>query len=241
MSVPESFPQVLIFIGMLVPGFTFVAVRTAVVGWRTPDQGAGWRTLEALFVSAAFIVAYALLVALVFGISALWTGAGTVAELRDWVQATWRSAPAALVAGLGFLLLIGIPAASALFLSSGRLALGSTKRGWPKLLWETVNRNRPTPRAWDHSAYGADAPRFVRILTSTGVYVGGEYAGDSYTSTYPYEKDIFIAHQWKMGKNGEFENLIPDSLGVWVPINDACQLEWIAKPQEDDEQIASDA
>ena len=108
-TVPDSFPQVLIFIAMLVPGFSFVAVRTWYVGWRSPDYGAGSRILEALYVSAIFLVIYAGALAVGFGLSSMWTGVGTLSGLQAWLVEGWKSAPAGWLALLAVVLLVVVP------------------------------------------------------------------------------------------------------------------------------------
>ncbi|WP_349426861.1 DUF6338 family protein [Microbacterium sp. LWS13-1.2] len=234
--MPESLPQVLIFVAMLVPGFSFVTVRTGYVGWRTPDHGAGSRILEALYVSAIFLVVYAGLLVLGFGVAAIWTGEGTLSALQRWIETGWKGAPAGLVAVVAVLLLVVVPGGIAALISRRTKVTTVQEDGTLATVSKPVNRNQAMPRAWDHAAYGADLPRFVRIKTSTGVYIGGWFDAAGYISTYPYERDIFIAHQWRMSKTGQFLERIEDSLGVWVPITDACHVEWInMKPSEGDD------
>lgn len=227
MNLPESLPQVLIYIAMLVPGFSYVTVRTSFVGWRSPDFGAGSRILEALYVSAIFLVVYAGLFTLGFGVLAIWTGVGTLSALGRWVETGWATAPAGLVAVVGVLLLVVIPGGIAAWMSWRTQVVTVDKEGNATTEKKAVNRNQATPRAWDHAAYGADSPRFVRIKSSTGVYIGGWFDPGGYMSTYPYDRDIFIAHQWRMGNDGAFKEPIKNSLGVWVPISNDCHVEWI--------------
>lgn len=232
MTVPESLPQVLIFVAMLVPGFSFVIVRTWYVGWRTPDYGPASRVLEALYVSAIFLVIYVGLLTLGFGVAAIWTHEGTLGALQRWLESGWKSGPAGLIAVATVLLLVILPGGVAGLISRRTKVTVVHEDGTTKTVTKRVNRNQAMPRAWDHAAYGADTPRFVRIKTSTGVYIGGWFDAGGYVSTYPYERDIFIAHQWRMSKTGQFAERIEDSLGVWVPITDACHVEWIMGPTE---------
>ncbi|MEF2977494.1 DUF6338 family protein [Subtercola sp. YIM 133946] len=239
MTVPESLPQVLIFVAMLVPGFSFVTVRTWYVGWRTPDYGPGSRILEALFVSAIFLVVYAGLFALVFGVAAIWTYQGTLGAVQGWFEGGWKDASAGLIAVAIIMLLVVLPGATAALLSRRTKILVVQEDGTTETVTKAVNRNQATPRGWDHAAYGADTPRFVRIKTSTGVYIGGWFDVGGYVSTYPYERDIFIAHQWRMSKTGVFLEPIADSLGVWVPITDTCHVEWIMGPAEGHNNVSA--
>lgn len=234
-TVPESLPQVLIFIAMLVPGVSFVSVRTWYVGWRTPDYGAGSRILEALYVSAIFVIVYVGLGLAVFGLASEWTGMVTLGSFERWVNDGWRDTPAWWIGLVTVVLLVVIPGGVAALMSWSRLITKVDDDGKATRKRRRVNRNQSLPRAWDLSAYGAETPRFVRVKTGSGVYIGGWFDLEGYVSTYPYERDIFIAHQWRMGKRGQFLEPIHDSLGVWVPITDDCHVEWIAAPPQKEE------
>jgi hypothetical protein len=231
-TVPESLPQVLVFVAMLVPGFSFVSVRTWYVGWRTPDYGTASRVLDALYVSAIFLVVYAGLFALGFGTAAIWTRQGTLVDIQHWLETGWEDVPAGLTALAVILLLVVLPGGTASLISRRVPVAVAQEDGTTKTVRKKVNRNQAMPRAWDHAAYGADTPRFVRIKTSAGVYIGGWFDHQGYVSTYPYERDIFIALQWRMGKDGSFRQPIEGSLGVWVPITDTCHVEWVMNPIE---------
>lgn len=239
MNLPETLPQVLVFIAMLVPGVSFVTVRTWFVGWRSPDYAAGSRILEALYVSAIFVIVYAGLGLAVFGLASETTGMQTLGSLETWLARGWRDTPTWWIGLVAVLLLAVVPGAIAALMSWSRVAVEVTGDGTARRVRRRANRNQAIPRAWDSSAFGADAPRFVRIKTSTGVYIGGWFDAGGYISTYPYERDIFIAHQWRMSKTGHFLEKIEGSLGVWVPITDACHVEWIAHtPSENIEEGA---
>lgn len=218
---------------MLVPGFSFVTVRTWYVGWRTPDYGPASRLLEALYVSAIFLVIYSSLFVLGFGVAAIWTHKGTLVSVQQWLENEWRGAPASLIALAAIFLLVIVPGGAAGLISRRTKVSVVQEDGTTKTIKKPVNPNQAMPRAWDHAAYGAETARFVRIKTSTGVYIGGWFDDQGYVSTYPYERDIFIAHQWRMSKVGDFREPIEDSLGVWVPITDACHVEWVRGPAED--------
>jgi hypothetical protein len=229
-NVPESLPQALIFIAMLVPGISFVTVRTWFVGWRSPDYGAGSRILEALYVSAIFVIVYTGLGLTAFGLASESTGMATLGSFENWLTDGWRSTPAWWIGLVWVILLFGVPGGVAALMSWSRIATEVDEEGNVKYKRRRANRNQAVPRAWDMAAYGAETPRFVRVKTATGVYIGGWYDIEGYISTFPYERDIFIAHQWRMGKRGQFLEPIENSLGVWAPLNDDCHVEWIAAP-----------
>ncbi|MGW9269815.1 DUF6338 family protein [Microbacterium sp. NPDC055599] len=236
MNVPESLPQVLIFIAMLVPGISFVTVRTWFVGWRAPDHGAGARILEALYVSAIFVIVYVGLGLAAFGLASEVTGMVTLGSFENWIDDGWRDTPAWWIGLVVVLLLVVIPGGVAAAMSWVRVVKELDVGGNVVRKLRRINRNQGTPRAWDLAGYGAETPRFVRVKTTTGVYVGGWFDEQGYVSTYPFERDIFVAHQWRMSTQGEFLEPLSDSLGVWVPITDDCLVEWIDAPAQKEEK-----
>ncbi|MBN9154748.1 MAG: hypothetical protein J0J05_12275 [Microbacterium sp.] len=227
MNLPESLPQVLIYIAMLVPGFSYVTVRTWYVGWRSPDYGAGSRILETIYVSAIFAIVYVSLGLLGFGLASGVTGMNDLGSFATWIDHGWESTPAWWIGLVALVLLVLIPGGTSALMNWRTKVVSVEEDGSLTTTKKPVNRNQATPRAWDHAAYGAASPRWVRIKTSTDVYVGGWLDGAGYISTYPYDRDIFISHQWRMSKRGDFLEPIENSLGVWVPITDACHVEWI--------------
>jgi hypothetical protein len=114
MSIPESLPQVLAFIAMLVPGISFVTVRTWFVGWRSPDYGAGSRVLEALYVSAIFVIVYVSLGLLVSGFASETTGMVSLGSFEIWATGGWRLIPAWLLGLSAVVLLVLSPVVSPL-------------------------------------------------------------------------------------------------------------------------------
>lgn len=221
MKVPSSIPELLFFAALIVPGVTYAWAKRRFVGWQAPNQDVGSRMLEALFVSAAFLIAYG---AVFFFISG-----STMADTASQLEAITHKWPGASVWVLGAVLLVGLPISASYFLNARwvktAMADGKTKR-------KQINRAKDTPRGWDKGAFTAYTPRFVRIKTAGGVWYGGWFDADSLVSTYPHEKDIFIEAQWQMSPDGDFIAAVEDSLGVWVPITNDCIVEWLAAPEE---------
>ncbi|MHA7298832.1 DUF6338 family protein [Pseudarthrobacter sp. MDT3-1] len=227
MTVPSSLPELFFFAAMVVPGITYAWAKRRFVGWQAPNQDVGARVLEALFVSAAFLIAYG---ALFFAISG-----ATIADAAVQLDAVTQKWHGAWVWILGAVLLVGLPTLASYFINARwvktPMSDGTVKR-------KQVNRSKDTPRGWDKCAFSAYTPRFVRIKTSNGSWYGGWFDSDSLVSTYPHEKDIFIQMQWQMGPDGEFIAAVEESLGVWVPVTNDCIVEWLAAPadQESNEE-----
>lgn len=221
MTVPQTIPQALVFVAMLLPGFSYATVRTWFVGWRSPDNGAASRLLEALGVSAVFLVLYV-------GVAGIWAGGLSKVEM-SLIQASATTDPW-LAGALLLLLLVVLPAAAAWAASARIVSVRVQTNTETKTVRTLATRNRPIPRAWDMMAYSALTPRFVRVKVAGGEFFGGWFGAGSYISTYPHERDIFIEAQWRMGQDGSFLEPINESLGCWVPLTDECVVEWIVPP-----------
>lgn len=222
-TVPQTIPQALVFVAMLLPGFSYATVRTWFVGWRSPDNGAASRLLEALGVSAVFLVLYV-------GVAGIF--AGGISRVEAWlIKAAEETNPWG-AGGILLLLLVVLPAVAAWVASARTVSVQVQEHSRMKTVRALATRNRPIPRAWDMMAYSALTPRFVRIKVESGEFFGGWYGSGSYISTYPHERDIFIEAQWRLDKDGTFLEPIGDSLGCWVPLTSGCIVEWILPPMQ---------
>jgi len=213
MSVPDSLAQVAIFILFVMPGVTFASVRTALGGWRSPDYSVGARILEAVFVSVLFCGTYAL----VFG---------TAAAIALTSVETARSLTAPTIALLGLFLVLVPAAFGASTAVKFRWSIARNGRKFPSVTKKTNFRS--DPQAWDHKVLNNQQGCFVRIRTEAGVYYGGWYSTESFASTYPMPRDLFIESQWKMSPTGDFLGKMTNTRGLWLAVTDKCVVEWIA-------------
>lgn len=227
MSVPGSVPEILFFIVLVTPGVAYSLARRMVVGWQSPDHSAAARLFDALFVSLVFDAFYLLVLLSLLG----WTG-GNALERAGELIGSLHGGVLALVL-IVFLLLV--PAAVGYFVSARFTTVKvATRSGGERTTVRQINRARSTPRAWDHAAFRAYDPCFVRVRTEDGKYYGGWFDSDSLVSTYPFTRDIFIAVAWNMGEFGEFIDEASNTRGIWVPISDGCVVEWIDRPLTDE-------
>lgn len=220
MNIPSSFPEILFLVVLITPGATYSLVRRRVLGWEAPDHSVASRLFDALFVSIVFDALYLVLLLFYFG----WEGGSILERVEALVTYTHGGV---LALSLTVLLLlvpsgVGYCAAARFKRIDVETKNGATRR---KLI--RINRARSTPRAWDHAAFRAYKPCFVRVRTENGHYYGGWFDTDSLVSTYPFARDIFIAVAWKMGESGEFLEPMPDTTGIWIPITDGCIVEWV--------------
>ncbi|MDP9397508.1 MAG: DUF6338 family protein [Actinomycetota bacterium] len=82
------------------------------------------------------------------------------------------------------------------------------RRGWTlRLTYD------PTPRAWDYAFRDID-PTYVRVLTTEGVWLGGWYGPNSFASSYPEPREIYIETAHVMAEDGSFGAEQPGSGGL---------------------------
>lgn len=221
MSIPtEPFGIVALLI-LLVPGAVYTYVRTRIRGQWGGDKEIGSRLLQTVVASVLLDAVY------------LWFFYDSV--FRYLVEAerlpTSETAPL-----LGFTILVfgvAIPAAAAM-LFHYRPRWKWLNRIRSRLRWLEVFRSgipfRNTPTAWDFAAPHLSGS-FVRIRTKEGGWIGGWFAGGSFVSTYPEERDIFISLQYRMNDDGSFDGEMERSRGVWVPLGEGYVVEWFADEQ----------
>ncbi|MFF1634941.1 DUF6338 family protein [Leifsonia sp. NPDC058248] len=234
MSIPDSVPQIVLFVLFVLPGITFTTVRVALVGTKAADFSVPARILEALFVSVIFDAVYLF----VFG---------------DWISQQIREkrnpvtdAPQP-VALLAILMLVIVPALVAVlfYLRIRRVPLADpegrprlNRRGKQKRGFRRTSNYRSTPTAWDFRAYSLKAGSFVRVRMESGVYIGGWFSTRSYLSTYPHGRDMYIESQWKIDRNGDFQGKIVGTNGVWVSLTDKSVVEWVDQaPEKESENV----
>jgi hypothetical protein len=218
-GLPGTVPQLLILVAFVLPGVVYQSVRSRLRG-PTPDElDATTKVLRATAAST--------LLALIYGI---FLGPAVRDALRGsgWLYDHPRS-----VAVLGLFLLFVIPVLVAVV----EQLWVRWKAGLP---WgEHLMQYNPTPSAWDF-AFRDLAPCFLRVLTDDGRWVGGWFDATSFASSFPQPREIFIAAEWIMGEDGEFQSEVDGSLGVYVRCDDIRAVEFIAPQDNDRTGVASD-
>jgi hypothetical protein len=212
--IPTTLLQVAIFVVFVAPGITYASVRVALVGVRAADLGAASRILEALTVGVLFDALY-VLVFFQFVRGAMQSPSVALTQFQWWQALVAVVLLLVVPAGVGYL--------------TGQL------KWWP---WYGTIGYRPTPLAWDFKALNMPNGQFVRVRTDGGVYYGGWYSRESYMSTYPHPRDIYIETQWTIDSHGVFGVPITDAGGMWLRITDTCVVDWIKAseaPQQKEE------
>jgi hypothetical protein len=93
---------------------------------------------------------------------------------------------------------------------------------WPVLVkrllsskWLRGRVVNPVPTSWDHF-FSRGQPCFLLLHLKDGSLIGGRYCGDSYASSYPEPKDLFISEVWTIDKKGHFLSKIDSTAGMLI-------------------------
>jgi len=202
------------YLALIVPGVIFILIRSQLRGFRDVDRTVSGRILLAFVVSVIFDAIY---------VAILGPLAMKRLESGDAITPDEVSTVAWLFIATG----IVFPAITSWVIHGDGKLLRPLHQAARRLRVRlTDSRYEATPTAWDLAATTTEAT-WVRIRIDDGVWVGGRFGNDSYFSTYPEPRDIFIEEQYAMGKQGEFLAPVPSSAGVWVAVIDEYLVEWL--------------
>lgn len=217
MEIPSSVAQLLIALLFVVPGSVYQAVRQRLRGPAPDDLNFSNKLFRAIGVSTALMAIYLAvagkqligLVAVPHGDAPSWQGAEDHALALGW---------------LVLLLLLVIPALLGV-LDYFRASRTFSLRG--------LATYSPIPRAWDF-AFKDLEPCFVRILTTDGVWLGGWLGEQSFISSFPEPREIFIEVAHEMQPDGSIGNAQPWSAGIYVRCDDVRAVEFLRQPLPSD-------
>ncbi len=207
--------QALTLLVLLIPGFVYQGLLSRMRGPRPEDRDLSTRIVRALIASALFDLIYVV----VLGTRLT----GGVARPQSYLDNA-RSTALWLVT-LVFL----VPATIAVIQHA--IAI---RRLYPKLPWKEVFRvYNPTPTAWDF-AVGRIGPSYVRVLTKDGGWVGGYAGADSFYTSYPETREIFVEQAWRLNDEGDFDQPVEGSAGRWIKCDDAPVVEFLSGRESDE-------
>jgi len=83
----------------------------------------------------------------------------------------------------------------------------------------------PTKSAWD-SFFARRESYYVKITLKDGRKIGGKYGKNSYSSTYPNPKEIFIEEHWLLDKNNDFDVKEEQTEGILITENEISTIEF---------------
>lgn len=232
MVLPTSLPGVFALFALFVPGLVWASVRTLLQGYKTPDRVAGERLAQAVFVSALLDPFYLL----VFG---WWLAPIVSSGTRLLTDRPWEAGLVVLVFGVAIPAAVAYVAyAEALILESARKLLNGRGPKW-------LTKFRPAtglssvPTAWDWAARRKGG-NWIRVLTQQGKWIGGWFADESFFSTFPEPRDLFLAEPWALDAEGVLQHPVPESAGIWLSLEGAQLDEW-TKPVDAEAASAEEA
>jgi hypothetical protein len=221
MSLPTDQFSLASYLILLVPGIVFTAVRGQLRGFRDVDRSVSSRILQAFLVSVIFDSIYIA----IFGFA-----------LTQRLETGAPPSPTEVAVGSGlfFCIAIVIPSTvawliygDAPMLRRPQSMFGRFRRGI------TNSRYESTPTAWDLATTQTTA-QWVRVRIDKDVWVGGVFSNQSYFSTYPEPRDLFIERQYILDEAGQFLGPVEGTAGVWVAIQDNYVVEFL-QPEEESE------
>ena len=93
---------------------------------------------------------------------------------------------------------------------------------WPYVFYkirkcEHINKYifEPEKLPWDY-VFSSGKAYWIIIHLRDGTKIGGIYGKDSRTSTFPYQRQIYLEKQWEIGEDNDFGEKIKHSDGVLV-------------------------
>ncbi len=112
---------------------------------------------------------------------------------------------------------------------------------WPVLLWKLRTSQviskfilHPFPTSWDFF-FAMKQPCFVIVHLKGGGKIGGLFYNESYASSHPQKRDIYLNEVWEIDETGHFLNKVPDSQGLWIDQGSFTFMEFLAIPQNEEQ------
>lgn len=216
MPIPSTTQQLFITLLLVLPGFVYQQVRIRFRGRLPSDIELTSRLLRAITTSTVFALVYVAAAAWCFG---------------DYDHG--RSAAVEHPAGaavIGFLAAFGIPAATALLSSSkfGRWISGCVDSMFPSTGYD------PRPSAWDVAFEGIE-PAFIRVRLKDGTWFAGYFGPNSYASSYPDTKSLYLEFSYKVDEDGTIGEVTENSRGAIIDCADAALVEIVRGPEDEGE------
>ncbi|MDL9978715.1 DUF6338 family protein [Microbacterium sp. ASV49] len=236
-GIPEGSLAIAAFIVLALPGFIYAGVGRWARGESATDRDVGLTIARGAVFSVALTAVYLLLLG-----GWLFSGVGPGADADAVAIANPR------LLGLTVLVFyVAVPTVVSIVMHRRRIdwvfpnwaedARGDVKRGfgWVRLPQSKHGYNS-VPSAWDHASE-QNHQAWVKVKRSNGEWVGGWFTKGSFVTTYPEPRSIYIAHQFRMTNDGNFdgEGPIPGS-GVFLMINNDDMVFWTNPARADQEK-----
>ncbi|EME19362.1 DUF6338 family protein [Rhodococcus qingshengii] len=204
----SGWQQALTVLLAVVPGFVYQGARAHFRGPTPDEREISVRVLRALALSGIFVLSYVMVL-----------GSSLTSKLSDPVKYLENPRWTAFWA---LVMVFVIPFLVAMAVHVVKSAIQLPDFPWTKFfrIYNTI------PTAWDF-ANDRLAPGFVRVLTKEGLWVGG-YAGvQSFLTSYPETREIFVEEAWELDNDGAFLTVDDASAGMWIRCDDAQLVQFL--------------
>jgi hypothetical protein len=231
MIIPTTLFGIAAVVALVVPGLVYAAIRTTLQGFVAADQSVTARIVQAVLISVLLDSLYLVLLG-------GWT--------FEFVPQSSVSIPHPRILGLIiFVLGVFIPGFIA-YIRYGQAAwvmragealnpLIARTLGWA--IPQTGYRSVPT--AWDWIA-PKKSYKWVRVLNAQGRWVGGWATADTFVSSYPEPRELYIPEQWDLDPEGKFLQRSGATSGVWLSLEGAQVVEWLEPTDSSEEGDEND-
>lgn len=227
MIVPGNAFEVGTVVVLLLPGLIYAVVRRRLRGYQHDDLSLDARIAQALVVSVILGAMYATLA---------WRWFNSLVSI-DGSEVRVLNPP--LIGASILTAFVAVPAVLAFILNAPLKVTWRRKGGnGPLFKIHRTIRSSEVPTAWDHAATRPDH-RMIRVKRADGSWVGGFFGPDSFVSTYPQPRDMYLSTQYNMSAEGEFLGPAPESEGIWLRIRDEDVVEFVTAVYKDSDQEAA--
>ena len=92
----------------------------------------------------------------------------------------------------------------------------------------------PIAKPWDY-VFSQRKSYWVKITLKNGKLIGGKYAENSFSSSYPEEEQLYLEETWIMKDNGGFDRPKKRTSGILISSNEILYIEFIQYREEKNE------
>ena len=89
--------------------------------------------------------------------------------------------------------------------------------------------------AWDY-VFSSRKTYWVILHLKDDRVIGGLYATQSFTSSFPHTQDIYLEELWTLDSDNNFVQKIPQSAGLWIIADEISSIEFFNYTEDTEEQ-----
>jgi hypothetical protein len=73
----------------------------------------------------------------------------------------------------------------------------------------------PIAKPWDYF-FGTGEACYILIHLKSGKLIAGLYGSNSFASSFPSAEELYLEEVWKINEEGEFQDKIDGTSGIWI-------------------------